>query len=118
MANCTDIIQIYCANLNESDVTLKDLNLLKNCQKRFLEILNIIINDDKVIQEITQNLEQRSNQFENYKQTYNVMSYIDGFLQDLSEKLGKDFVSYFYIIVSNLEFIQLSVCDLEDKNPQ
>ena len=89
MDQCSSIVQIYCANVNESDVTLKDLNLVKSCQERFLEILSIIVNDDKEMGNITQNLEQRSKQFENYKQTFDVLTYIDRFLHNLPEKIGK-----------------------------
>ena len=89
MEECSTIVQVNCRNLNESDVTFKELTLLKNCQMKFLEILSIILNDDKEMLNITQRFQQLSKQFEDYRETYNVMSYIDEFLQKLPENIGK-----------------------------
>ena len=95
MEKCSLIFQVYSSSINESDVTLKDLDLIKGYKERFFEILGFINRDDNQLLIISQNLTQRLKQLDDYKQTFNVMTYLEVFLHGLPENVGKKYIFFF-----------------------
>uniref|UniRef100_A0A7M5U071 RZ-type domain-containing protein n=1 Tax=Clytia hemisphaerica TaxID=252671 RepID=A0A7M5U071_9CNID len=88
METCSNIILNHCHELNDQNVTIKNLKSIKQYRERFFQILDIVVESVDSVSEIKANFEQRSKEMEAYKEAFNVISYLNEFLLKLSEQIG------------------------------
>ena len=89
MEKCSNIILNHCHELNDQNITIKNLKSIKEHKERFFQILDIVVESVESGNEIKKNFVQRSKELEAYKQAFNVMSYLNEFLLKLPEQIGK-----------------------------
>ena len=108
MENCCAILFKYTTNIQNADISLENLKVLKHHKERFFEVLEIIQPGEE-INEIKIQFEQRLKDFTEYKRIKTILQYIGDFLQNVPERIGNN--HYFIQIFTNFYKLVIIVVD-------
>jgi len=86
LEECSAILLKYYDNLQQLEITLKDLDILKRYLERFLEVLGIIQPEE--VENFKEQLNSRLKQHADYVEVHKEMLYLSLFLKDIPVQAG------------------------------
>ena len=77
----------HCSDLNESNITIKSLDMMKKHSERFFQVLEVFAKAEDVAL-VKSCFTERTKQLAEYKEVNAVMAYVNNFLLKLPEQIG------------------------------
>jgi len=90
LEQCSAILLKYYTNLDQSEITIKDLKILKGFKERLVELLEIVQPGEE--ENLKKLFDTRLKELADYQELYTVMLYLSDFLKNISEKTGINFL--------------------------